>query len=54
MCVERKAPVQNDTEETWIDVNPNFLIANEEGRLSYLVVGPSWKGTYFTFVSVQI
>ena len=54
MCVERKALVQNNTEETWSDVNPNFLIANEEDRLSSAAVAPSLKGTYLTFVSIQI
>ena len=39
MCIERKAPVQNDTEKTWRDVNPNSLIANEEGKLPSAVVG---------------
>ena len=41
MCIERKAPVQNDTEKTWGDDNMNFLITNEEGRLPSAVVGPS-------------
>lgn len=54
MYIDRKTPVQNDTEETWSGGDPNFLIANEEGRLPSAVVGPIWKGTYLTFVSVQI
>ena len=41
MCIECKAPVQNDTDKTWSDVNSNFLIANEEGGLPGAVVGPS-------------
>ena len=54
MCIKHKIPVQNDTKEMWSDLNPNFLIADEEGRFPSAVVGPSWKGTYLTFVGVQI
>ena len=54
MCIERKAPVQKDTEKTWGDVNTNFLITNEEGRFSSAVIGPSWKKTYLAFVSIEI
>ena len=54
MCIERKTPVQNDTEEMWSNVNQNFPVANEGGRLPSGVIRPSWKETCLIFVSVQI
>ena len=48
MRIERK----NDPKKTWSMVNPKDVV-EEEGRLSNAVIGPSWKGTYLTFISIK-
>ena len=42
------------TEKTKSDVDPNFLSTNKESRLPSTAIGSNDKGTYLTFVSVQI
>ena len=53
LCVKRKASVQNNSEKTKSDVDPNFLSTNEESSLPSAIVRPSGKGAYLTFVNVQ-
>ena len=50
MRIEHK----NDPKKTWGMVKPKLDVVEEEGRLSNAVIGPSWKGTYLTFISIKI
>ena len=53
LCVKRKASVQNNSEKTKSDVDPNFLSTNEESSFPSTVVRPSGKEAHITFVNVQ-
>ena len=53
LCAKRKASVQNNSEKTKSDVDPNFLSTNKKSSLPSTVVRPSGKGAYLTFVNVQ-
>ena len=50
MRIERK----NDAKKTWSMVNPKLDVVEEEVWLSNAVIGPSWKGTYLTFIGIKI
>ena len=54
MCIKHKASVQNGSKKTRRYVDTNILSINEESRFPSTVVGPGGKGTYLTFVNVQI
>ena len=46
MCIKHKASVQNSTEKTRGDVDPNFLSTTEDSRLPSAAIGPSGERSH--------